>query len=117
MQWPMCLVYQPESHKVLSVSRKKIVCHEGIYANFDPTQAQTPIAPPKEVDVTHTQKSQHYDEDEQQIEGVHSIKVLRDAKRNQSMNEALPSSPPSFIPDLPSQPENHGRISTNLTAI
>jgi hypothetical protein len=41
MQWPMCLVYQKENHKVLSVSRKKIVCHEGVYANFDPTHTHT----------------------------------------------------------------------------
>jgi hypothetical protein len=40
MQWPMCLVYKPEDNQVISVSRKKLVCHEGMYANFDPTKTK-----------------------------------------------------------------------------
>ena len=36
MQWPMALVLRPEDKKVISVSRKKINCHELCYARFDP---------------------------------------------------------------------------------
>jgi hypothetical protein len=91
MQWPMCLVYQKENHKVLSVSRKKIVCHEGVYANFDPTHTNIPQASILEIDPRPDDP-----EDEPRIEGVHSIKVLREARMNKSMN------------DLSHQPANQG---------
>jgi hypothetical protein len=45
----MCLVYRKQNHKVISVSRKKVTCHEGMYANFDPSKAQTPDPTVKEL--------------------------------------------------------------------
>ncbi len=52
MQWRMCLVFNPESQQVISVSRKKIVCHEGMYAYFDPAKLEVPNATIQELDVT-----------------------------------------------------------------
>jgi hypothetical protein len=48
IQWPMCLVFQ--DNQILSVSRKKLLCHEGMYANFDPTLSQVPKATIAELD-------------------------------------------------------------------
>ncbi len=44
VQWPMVLVLRPEDGKVMSVSRKKVLCHEEIYATFDAAKGKTPIA-------------------------------------------------------------------------
>ncbi len=90
MQWPMCLVYQPDRHKVLSVSRKKIVCHKGMYANFDPTLAPLPRANIAELDPAQERDKLQLQEKEDKskasttdnIKGVHSIKVLRDYELN-----------------------------------
>jgi hypothetical protein len=114
MQWPMCLVYHPDSHKVLSVSRKKIVCHEGAYANFDPTLTNVPNAvimeivpkpdPPDQEPTVNAAKPE-----DSRIEGVHSIKVLREAQMNSSINEPLPSPPKKKVKfDVSYQPENQG---------
>ncbi len=43
IQWPMALVLRPEDIKVISVSRKKIHCHELCYAKFDPTTQPRPV--------------------------------------------------------------------------
>ena len=37
VQWPMVLILRPEDGKVMSVLRKKVLCHEEIYATFDAT--------------------------------------------------------------------------------
>jgi hypothetical protein len=91
MQWPMCLVYQPETRKVLSVSRKKIICHEGVYAEFKPTKpnpgTDTPnthireIDPLKDLDKlkAEAQANQQCEQQQEGIDAVHSIKVLREA--------------------------------------
>ncbi len=107
MQWPMCLVYQLDSHKVLSVSRKKIVCHEGMYAYFDPAKGPIPntriteINTPRQTDVNVKDTNEGTDPN-----GVHSIKVLRDSHMHPSLNEALPK-PTTLSPLVPSsQPEN-----------
>ena len=144
MQWPMCLVYDPSSHKVLSVSRKKIICHEGMYAHFDPTTSSTPNTNLTEIDTPRTQNSEEKDinlrsfskdiddkflaavaiqppneklpsDEEKKLTGVHSIKVLREPEINASMNEALPR-PPSSSSHEPSSspPENQGE---NLNSI
>ncbi len=42
LQWPMVLILRPEDHKVLSISRKKVHCHEVMYARFDPEQHERP---------------------------------------------------------------------------
>ncbi len=43
IQWPMALVLRPEDMKVISVSRKKIHCHELCYAKFNPTTQPRPV--------------------------------------------------------------------------
>jgi hypothetical protein len=102
MQWPMCLVYQPHTDQVISVSRKKIVCHEGMYADFDSKITKLPTATIQTMDPSKTMEEikQSVDDKSSQVKGadhddrieaVHSIKVLRDHKRNESINEALPS--------------------------
>ncbi len=35
VQWPMVLILRPFDNKVISVSRKKVHCHEMMYAKFD----------------------------------------------------------------------------------
>ncbi len=40
----MVLVLRPEDEKVMSVSRNKVLCHEEIYATFDATKGQAPVA-------------------------------------------------------------------------
>jgi hypothetical protein len=113
----MCLVYQPDKHKVLSVSRKKTVCHEGMYANFDPTSATLPRANIAELDPTlEMNKFQQQEKEETPIasikdtvKGVHSIKVLRNYALNSNFNEALPQ-----LSLSPSQSENQGENSPQL---
>jgi hypothetical protein len=41
--WPMALVFRPEDNKVISASRKKILCHEEVYATFDATKSPSPL--------------------------------------------------------------------------
>jgi hypothetical protein len=38
----MVLVLRPDDHKVLSISRKKVYCHELMYAKFDPDTQSKP---------------------------------------------------------------------------
>jgi len=113
MQWPMCLVYKPDTNQVLSVSRKKLVCHEGMYAHFDPTKTPVPNATIHTLDTTREMeklkqhfehiKTSHHEGYGTQVNGVHSIKVLRDSNLNQNLNEDLPQPPINT-----SQPENQG---------
>jgi hypothetical protein len=42
VQWPMVLVLRPDDHKILSISRKKVYCHELMYAKFDPETQTRP---------------------------------------------------------------------------
>jgi hypothetical protein len=115
MQWPMCLVFEPVSRQVLSVSRKKLVCHEGMYAHFDPSKAEIPKATIQELDTTRETnclklelapgiEQLEQEGTNEKPRGVHSIKALREHTMNSSMNEALP--PPPFTSS--SQPENQG---------
>jgi hypothetical protein len=131
MQWPMCLVYQPNNHKILSVSRKKIVCHEGTYANFNPTLATLPETTFKEINPKPDEPNVEEKDnepgnesavslqphpsvventppvEEQELTGVHSIKILRESSMNDSMNESLPP-PQTKTYDPSSQSENQG---------
>ncbi len=43
IQWPMVLILRPSDQKVISVSRKKVHCHEECYAKFDPTTQTRPL--------------------------------------------------------------------------
>jgi hypothetical protein len=111
MQWPMCLVYRSEDNTVISVSRKKLVCHEGMYAYFDPTKAQLPKATIVELNTakeTQQLKEDVEKEDTQRLKGVHSIKILREVNINQDLNEPLPPPPQADTLSLISQPENQG---------
>ena len=38
----MVLILRPDDNKILSVSRKKVVCHEQMYAKFDSTKQDRP---------------------------------------------------------------------------
>jgi len=114
MQWPMCLVFNITTNKVISVSRKKLVCHEGMYAYFDPTQNTIPKATIMELDtISETNRLQQANANNQQqqrehehdkIQSVHSVKVLREADLHASLNDALPPPPTS-------QPGNQGESS------
>jgi hypothetical protein len=39
----MVLIQRPSDKKVISVSRKKVHCHEDCYAKFDPTTQTRPL--------------------------------------------------------------------------
>jgi hypothetical protein len=43
LQWPMVLILRPFDNNVLSVSRKKVHCHEEMYAKFDPETMTRPM--------------------------------------------------------------------------
>jgi hypothetical protein len=116
----MCLVYKVEDNTVISVSRKKPVCHEGMYAYFDPTKTHIPKATITKLDTTgeiskiqqasdknETQEPQQ--DNENNLKGVHSIKVLRESIMNEDLNEALPPPPTTTTTtSLSAQSENQG---------
>jgi len=99
---------------VISVSRKKIVCHEGMYASFDPTQNTIPKATITELDtISETNKikqtianadNQLQQGEQEKIQCVPSVKVLRESDLHDSLNDALPPAPAS-------QPGNQGESS------
>jgi hypothetical protein len=101
VQWPMVLILRPEDGKVMSVSRKKVLCHEEIYATFDATfdatKGRTPVA-----DIATFKLN--LDSVKEEVEGLNvigelkklynipdhvlSVKFLDDYKRNQEFNDA-----------------------------
>jgi len=101
VQWPMVLILRPEDNKVLSISRKKVHCHEAMYAKFDAENQTRPRIEFKdftlnrdEVDAAICQARQHDEaSNEKQVEDsvmdapkhVLSVKVLSDSKRNQRL--------------------------------
>ncbi len=113
----MCLVYKVEDNTVLSVSRNKLVCHEGMYAYFDPTKNDIPKATITELDtareIINIKQASDKNENQKQgpnneniLKGVHSIKVLRESTINEDLNEALP--PPPTTTTKTSLAENQG---------
>ena len=42
LQWPMVLILRPFDLKILSISRKKVHCHEEMYAKFNPETMSRP---------------------------------------------------------------------------
>jgi hypothetical protein len=109
----MCLVFQ--DNQILSVSRKKLVCHEEMYTNFDPALSQVPKATISELGTKREtislkqdiQGQPHSDETtDTKVKGVHSIKVLRESTLNESMNEALPLPPQTSHSQLENQGES-----------
>jgi hypothetical protein len=93
----MVLVLRPEDGKVMSVSRKKVLCHEEIYATFDATKGKTPIADIEAFKID-------LDSVKGEVEGLNnipdhvlSVKFLDDYKRNPEFNEASPANPPRKV--------------------
>jgi hypothetical protein len=43
IQWPMVLILRPDDEKIVSVSRKKVHCHEMAYAKFDHLTMTKPL--------------------------------------------------------------------------
>ena len=88
------------------MSRKKILCHEEIYATFDSSKGMTPATSVNNFKL-------NLDNVKGEVEGltkisefktiykipdhVLSIKFLDDYKRNQEFNEAEPTNPPRKI--------------------
>jgi hypothetical protein len=124
----MALVLRPGDNKVISVSRKKIHCHEECYARFDPTTQSRPF-------IAFTHFSMREDEceaamqeavfqNEQELAAVRrdpaiprhvqSIKSLSDYKRNEDLNvqEPTPRPPHAMLePQQDLQGENPVGIS------
>jgi len=117
----MALILRPEDGKIISVSRKKILCHEEIYATFDSSRR---MAPATNVDNFKL----NLDNVKGEVEGltqisefktlykipdhVLSIKFLDDYKRNQEFNDPDPTNPPrkimeAILPQSTAQGENH----------
>ncbi len=95
----------------MSVSRKKVLCHEEIYATFDATKGKTPIADIEafKIDLDNVKVKG-------EVEGLNkigdfkkrynipdhvlSVKFLDDYNRNPELNEANPTNPPRKIIDV-----------------
>jgi hypothetical protein len=124
VQWPMVLVLRPEDGKIMSVSRKKVLCHEEIYATFDATKGKTPIA-----DIEAFKMD--LDSVRGEVEGLNkigdfkklynipdhvlSVKFLDDYKRNPEFNEASPTNPPrKMIEAISPHPTVQGENSVEL---
>jgi hypothetical protein len=126
----MALVLRPGDNKVLSISRKKIHCHELVYARFDPSSGLKPqilvedfVLSEKDIGealdkaklstiVEPMQQLQRADPMHVEIPNhVRSIKCLSDYKRNTELNEAPAAAIPNNLKDLyglVSQPEDLG---------
>jgi hypothetical protein len=99
----MVLILRPEDGKIISVSRKKVLCHEEIYATFDATKDMTPET---SIDAFNL----NLDNVRGKVEGLNkisefkeifnipdhvlSINFLDDYKRNQEFNNPTPTNPP-----------------------
>jgi hypothetical protein len=103
VQWPMALILRPEDGKVLSVSRKKVLCHEEIYATFDASKGKTPNADIEAFkidldsvkgEVEGLNKIGDFKKLYNILDHVLSVKFLDDYKRNPEFNEASPANPP-----------------------
>jgi hypothetical protein len=89
--------------KTMSVSRRKVLCHEEIYATFDATKGKAPVA---EIEAF----KMDLDNVKGEMEGLNkigefkklynipdrvlSVKFLDDYRRNPEFNEASPADPP-----------------------
>ena len=126
VQWPMALILRPSDHKVLSISRRKVHCHELIYARFDPSSGCKPealfedfVLSDKEIgEAIEKAKNSIAVETKQQIphvdpmhveipDHVLSIKCLSDYKRNAELNtpclDPVPSSMKESYNQVPQQ--------------
>jgi hypothetical protein len=101
VQWPMVLILRPSDKKVISVSRKKVHCHELCYAKFDPTTQPRPLITftdftlvENEIDVAIDEATEmdkktlkKFKEDHHIPAHVPSVKSLSDFNRNAILNE------------------------------
>ena len=76
VQWPMALILRPSDNKVLSISRKKVHCHEIMYAKWNPALDHRPkiefsdfIISKDEVDLAITKANEYV----KYVESKHSI--------------------------------------------
>jgi hypothetical protein len=94
----MVLILRPADNKVLSISRKKVYCHELMYAKFDPNVQQRPQIDFRDFTLNETEIDQAIQsaialDDEKKLpkdefkvpEHVLSVKMLSDSKRNQGL--------------------------------
>jgi hypothetical protein len=106
VQWPMVLVLREEDWKVISVSRKKVLCHEERYAksNLPMTINSIADATKLKADLESLRNENeglevitNYKETFNIPDHVLSVKSLDDYKRNPELNEATPTDPPRQI--------------------
>ena len=103
LQWPMVLILRPFDNKVLSISRKKVHCHEMMYARFDAETQTRPVIDFKDFKLDKEEVDEAIQQaitsDNEPVanpdlnkvvsavpDHVLSVKVLSDAKRNQNLN-------------------------------
>jgi hypothetical protein len=106
VQWPMVLILRPFDLKILSISRKKVHCHEEMYAKYDPETMTKPMIDfkdfkldkneidaaieeanaPELPDLQDNEPFDHDDKSQEVPDHVLSVKVLSDTRRNKSMN-------------------------------
>jgi hypothetical protein len=102
----MVLVMRPEDWKVISVSRKKVLCHEERYATSDSVSMQNSIADftrlKADLEALKGEKEgleaiASFKQTFNTPDHVLSVKSLDDNKRNEEMNEGTPYHPPRQI--------------------
>jgi len=103
VQNPMCLVLRPDDEKILSVSKKKIIVHEELYAKFNSANSSNPLAhfqvPVVDLDEMKTQaenleRIQEYKKKLEIPDHVLSIKCLSDFQKHPELNTATPTTHP-----------------------
>ena len=104
VQWPMVLILRPADNKVLSISRKKVYCHELMYAKYDAEKHTRPQIDFKDFTLNETdvdkaiQKANAEDEISrvatQQAIGVHNNSPV---KGGLSPRELVWSKPPDHV--------------------
>jgi hypothetical protein len=85
-----------------------------MYAHFDPTTSPVPNTTITTISSRNDpQETPEASKEDDEVKGVHSIKVLRNSQLNKDLSEPLPSPPPAFILPTPgNQGENlyHGEV-------
>ena len=106
IQWPMVLILRPSDKKVISVSRKKVHCHEECYAKFDLTTQTRPLITFKDFTLVESEIDdaiaeaktmdnnalKKFKQDHGIPKHVPSVKILSDFNRNSYLNEDPESS-------------------------
>ena len=117
VQFPAVYILRPEDNKIISVSRKKVTCHEQMYATFDPLIHSKPqinfvdfALDENEVNEAITRAKMVVDKEiESNIpDHVMSIKSLSDYKRNSNFNLAEPKNMPEKFVRIFNSPDDRG---------